>query len=121
MVCGGVLVTRQHALTTLRCALLTKKLQLAPRRLISLSQNNTNNGLLPSLPAVRNASISTFFKRHHQTQSASTDITVSGKWHFMFKLVRNCDLIPTHLERLIMRHNKVDKDIPPPIKDRVGT
>ena len=88
-----IIVTQ--ALTTLRCALLTKRLQLAPRRLISLSKNNTNNGLLPSVPAVpRNASISTFFKRHHQTQSASTDITVSGKWYYMFKLDESTQLWP---------------------------
>jgi hypothetical protein len=122
VVCGGVLVTRQHALTTLRCALLTKRLQLAPHRLISLSQNKTNNGILPSLPAVRNASISTFFKRHHQTQSASTDITVSGKWYYMFKLDESTQLwshsyASTYLEWLKMRHNNVDKEIPPPIQD----
>ena len=31
--CGGVFVTRQHVLTTLRCALSTKRHQLIPRRL----------------------------------------------------------------------------------------
>ena len=32
--CAGIFVTRQHVLTTLQCALTTKKLQLAPQRIL---------------------------------------------------------------------------------------
>ena len=83
VICGGVLVTRQHTLTTLRCALLIKRLQLVPRRLQTASLN------LP--PVFNNAS--TNFQRD-SNQSLSTDITVSGKQCLKCdKKVRQVDLL----------------------------
>ena len=39
-VCGGVLVSRSHVLTTHECALSTKKHQLTPRRVAAASPSN---------------------------------------------------------------------------------